>query len=149
MQGAFPLDVSLELQPPESNLAVSGPEAWCTKLLVGIPMPSLPSSPCHRFALLSMRFAPFAVRTPYCVPDSVLSIDAMANGPYFGIFVPRLMSFPATNLLDPARYQSQKRKEATSQARRRQTRPGRQTLAPFPTPAGIRSTESWDSTTHH
>ncbi|UQC75572.1 uncharacterized protein CLUP02_02227 [Colletotrichum lupini] len=27
MQGAFPLDVSLELQPPESNLAVSGPEA--------------------------------------------------------------------------------------------------------------------------
>lgn len=45
---------------------------------------------------------PFTTRTPYCVPDSVLSIDAMANGPCFGILVSRLMSFPATNLLDPA-----------------------------------------------
>ncbi|OHE99965.1 hypothetical protein CORC01_04612 [Colletotrichum orchidophilum] len=34
-------------QAPASNLAVSNPKAWCTKLIMGIRMPSLPSSPCH------------------------------------------------------------------------------------------------------
>ncbi|KAI3540222.1 hypothetical protein CABS01_05645 [Colletotrichum abscissum] len=90
---------------------------------------------------------PFTIPTPYCVPDSVLSIDAMANGPCFGILVPRLMSFPATNLLDPARYQSQKRKEATSPSEAAIDKA--RTPNPSTIPNLSRHTEYWGSTTHH
>ncbi|KXH67969.1 hypothetical protein CSAL01_00639 [Colletotrichum salicis] len=142
MQGAFP--PRREPRPPTSNLAAFDPEAWCTKL-VGIRMPSLPSSPCHSFAQLSMLFARLSLRPR-------LRTEYRRNGPRPMLRNPR----PPVDVIScnqppgsrPISVPEAKRGDFTSEAARDK--------ASTPNPSTISSSsrhteywDKWDSTIHH
>ncbi|KXH41207.1 hypothetical protein CSIM01_03413 [Colletotrichum simmondsii] len=148
MQGAFPLDVSLELQPPESNLAVSGPEAWCTKLSrlseSGCPLcrhrhvTALPCSACGS-----------PVYHPYSVLRPRLCAEYRRNGQRPMLRYPR----PPVDVIScnqppgsrPISVPEAKRGDITSEAAIDKAR----TPNPSNIPNLSRHTEYWGSTTHH